>query len=54
MPSCGRNQGAGVQVSDVNRLLKQQQQMQDMMKKLKKMGQKGLMRGGLQNLLNLR
>jgi signal recognition particle subunit SRP54 len=33
--------GAGVQVQDVNRLLKQQMQMQDMMKKLKKMGKKG-------------
>ena len=49
--------GAGVQVQDVNRLLKQQMQMQDMMKKLKKMGQKGkgfkpdmawLQRNGLQ------
>jgi signal recognition particle subunit SRP54 len=46
--------GAGVQVQDVNRLLKQQVQMQDMMKKLKKMGQKGLARGGLQNLLGIR
>jgi signal recognition particle subunit SRP54 len=46
--------GAGVQVQDVNRLLKQQQQMQDMMKKFKKLGQKGMMRGGLGNLLNLK
>lgn len=46
--------GAGVQVQDVNRLLKQQQQMQDMMKKMKKLGQKGMMRGGLSNLLNLK
>lgn len=46
--------GAGVEVQDVNRLLKQQQQMQDMMKKLKKMGQKGLMRGGLNQLLGMR
>jgi signal recognition particle subunit SRP54 len=46
--------GAGVQVQDVNRILKQQQQMQDMMKKFKKMGQKGMMRGGLQNLLGLK
>jgi len=43
--------GAGVQVQDVNKLLKQQVQMQDMMKKMKKMGQKGMMRGGLQNLM---
>jgi signal recognition particle subunit SRP54 len=42
--------GAGVQVQDVNRLLKQQMQMQDMMKKFKKLGQKGMMRGGLGNL----
>lgn len=33
--------GAGVQVQDVNRLLKQQQQMQDMMKKFRKMSKKG-------------
>lgn len=39
--------GAGVQVQDVNRLLKQQQQMQDMMKKFKKLGKKGMMRGGM-------
>jgi signal recognition particle subunit SRP54 len=42
--------GAGVQVSDVNRILKQQMQMADMMKKFKKLGQKGMMRGGLGNL----
>lgn len=42
--------GAGVQVQDVNRLLKQQQQMQGMMKKFKKMGKKGMMRGGMQQL----
>jgi len=47
-------QGAGVQVQDVNRLLRQQQQMQDIMKKIKKMGQKGMMRGGFGNLLNLK
>jgi len=46
--------GAGVQIQDVNRLLKQQQQMQDIMKKIKKMGQKGMMRGGLNNLLNIK
>jgi len=43
--------GAGVQVQDVNRVIKQQLQMQDMMKKMKKIGQKGMMRGGLQNLM---
>ena len=43
--------GAGVDVSDVNKILKQQMQMQDMMKKMKKIGEKGMMRGGLQNLM---
>ena len=43
--------GAGVSVQDVNRIVKQQMQMQDMVKKLKKLGQKGMMRGGLQNLM---
>jgi signal recognition particle subunit SRP54 len=43
--------GAGVQVQDVNKILKQQVQMQDMMKKMKKMGEKGMARGGLQNLM---
>ena len=39
--------GAGLEVSDVNRLLKQHQQMQLMMKKLGKTGAKGLMSGKL-------
>ena len=43
--------GAGVEVQDVNKILKQQVQMQDMMKKMKKIGQKGMMRGGLQQLM---
>lgn len=43
--------GSGVQVQDVNKLLKQQQQMEHMMKRVKKIGQKGMMRGGLGNLL---
>ena len=46
--------GAGVQVQDVNRLLKQQQQMEHMMKKFKKLGQKGMARAGLANLLGMR
>jgi signal recognition particle subunit SRP54 len=46
--------GAGMQVQDVNKLLKQQQQMEHMMKKLKKLGQKGMMRGGLNQLLGLK
>jgi signal recognition particle subunit SRP54 len=43
--------GAGMSVQDVNRLLKQYQQMADMMKKVGKMGQKGLMRHGIGGLL---
>jgi len=43
--------GAGVEVQDVNKLLKQQVQMQDMMKKMKKLGQKGMSRGGLGQLM---
>ncbi|MES2607292.1 MAG: signal recognition particle protein [Pseudomonadota bacterium] len=39
--------GAGLEVSDVNRLLKQHQQMQLMMKQLGKTGTKGLMSGKL-------
>lgn len=47
--------GAGVEVQDVNRLLKQQQQMEHMMKKMKKLGKKGLTRGGgFPNLLNIK
>lgn len=45
--------GCGQTVQDVNKLLKQQQQMQDMMKKLKKMGAKGMMRGGLGQLFGM-
>jgi signal recognition particle subunit SRP54 len=43
--------GAGVQVQDVNRLLKQFDDMSAMMKRMNKLGPKGLMRGGLGNLL---
>jgi signal recognition particle subunit SRP54 len=43
--------GSGVSVADVNKLLKQHLEMQRMMKQMKKMGQKGLMRQGLQALL---
>lgn len=38
--------GSGTSVQDVNRLLKQHQQMQAMMKKVGKMGKKGLLKGG--------
>jgi signal recognition particle subunit SRP54 len=36
--------GSGVEVQDINRLVKQFLQMRDMMKQMKKMGQKGFMR----------
>jgi len=39
--------GSGTSVQEVNRLLKQYQQMSAMMKKMGKLGKKGLMRGGL-------
>ncbi|HEX3864399.1 MAG TPA: signal recognition particle protein [Stellaceae bacterium] len=43
--------GSGTSVPDVNRLLKQYQDMSGMMKKMKKLGQKGLMRHGLSALM---
>lgn len=43
--------GAGASVQEVNRLLKQFEDMRDMMKRMNKMGQKGMMRGGLASLL---
>jgi len=43
--------GAGVSVQDVNKLLKQYQQMADMIKKVGKLGQKGLMRHGLAGIM---
>ena len=39
--------GSGTSVQDVNKLLKQHQQMADMMKRMAKLGKKGMMRGGL-------
>ncbi len=39
--------GAGMEVSELNRLLKMHRQMADMMKKMGKMGKKGMMRGAL-------
>ena len=39
--------GSGVTVQDVNRLMKQFQEMNRMMKKMNRLGRKGLMRGGL-------
>jgi signal recognition particle subunit SRP54 len=43
--------GSGTTVQEVNRLLKQHQEMARMMKQMGKMGQKGLMRQGIQSLL---
>jgi len=43
--------GSGMAVQDVNRLLKQHKQMAGMMKKVKKLGKKGIARGGMQGLL---
>ena len=42
--------GCGLDVSDVNKLLKMHRQMADMMKKMGKMGKKGLMRGALSQM----
>jgi signal recognition particle subunit SRP54 len=53
--SGGRKQriarGSGTTVQDINRLFKAWQQMVTMMKQMKKLGKKGIMRGGLKNLL---
>ncbi|MDH3666719.1 MAG: signal recognition particle protein [Paracoccaceae bacterium] len=43
--------GAGIEVSEVNKLLKMHRQMADMMKKMGKMGKKGLMRGALSQMM---
>ncbi|TPE48834.1 signal recognition particle protein [Amaricoccus solimangrovi] len=43
--------GAGLEVSDLNKLLKMHRQMADVMKKMGGMGKKGLLRGGLGALL---
>jgi signal recognition particle subunit SRP54 len=43
--------GCGLSVMEVNRLLKQFEQMQKMMKHVSKMGAKGFLRGGLSSLL---
>lgn len=39
--------GSGTSANELNQLLKQHQQMQDMMKQFKKLGQKGFLRSGL-------
>ena len=43
--------GSGTSVQEVNRLLKQFEQIADMMKRAQKLGQKGLARGGLAALM---
>ena len=43
--------GSGTTVQEVNRLLKQFDDMSAMMKRMNKMGQKGMMRGGLASLI---
>jgi signal recognition particle subunit SRP54 len=43
--------GSGTTVPDVNRLMKQYQDMAGMMKRMKKLGQKGMMRHGLSALM---
>jgi signal recognition particle subunit SRP54 len=43
--------GAGVEVQELNRLLKQFKDMESMMKKFSKMDKKSLMRGGLKGLM---
>jgi signal recognition particle subunit SRP54 len=43
--------GSGTSVPEINRLLKQYQDMADMMKKMKKLGPKGLQRHGLAGLM---
>lgn len=42
--------GSGLQVSDVNRLIKQYEQMHTMMKRMGKMGKSGLLRSGIKGL----
>ena len=43
--------GSGTSVQEINRLLKQYQDMAGMMKKMKKLGQRGLMRHGMSALM---
>jgi len=45
--------GSGTQVSDINRLLKQFEGMQKMIKKMQKMGKLGMLRGGFKNFMGL-
>jgi signal recognition particle subunit SRP54 len=43
--------GSGTSVQEINRLLKQYQDLADMMKKVKRLGPKGLMRHGIEGLM---
>jgi signal recognition particle subunit SRP54 len=43
--------GSGTSVQDINRLMKQYQDMSGMMKRMRKLGQKGMMRHGLSGLM---
>ncbi len=43
--------GAGATVQEINKLFKAWQQMETMMKQMKKLGKKGMLRGGLKNFL---
>lgn len=43
--------GSGTSVQDVNKLLKQFRDMSDMMKRMQKLGKKGMLRQGLQGLI---
>ena len=43
--------GSGTSVQDVNKLLKQHRDMSDMMKRMQKLGKKGLLRQGLSGLM---
>ncbi len=43
--------GSGTTVQEVNRVLKQHQQMSRMMKKMSKLGKKGMLRHGVAGLM---
>jgi signal recognition particle subunit SRP54 len=43
--------GSGTSVQEINRLLKQYRDMADIMKKMKKLGPKGLQRSGFAGLM---
>lgn len=44
--------GAGASVQEINKLVKQYEGMHKMMKKMKKLGKKGMLRGGLEGLFS--